>query len=275
MSVRSDDGLLVQRINGVRWTVTPSFRDSESFRSITRLNDDWRPRGNDERAERRQRWSVVYRTNSAEVFLKHYLPRSAFERIKYLLRPSRASAEWRNARTLERIGVRVPAVLAWGERRGLSGWRQSFLVTEALPGAPTLLEWSRRRHPRAEARALRRTLARAIARMHENGLFHRDLHGHNVLVDESAGAPVPCLLDFHEMLRLPRPVTRFCIDDLARLNGFVEASRWQRIRFARDYLLERGIHRSRLRDWVVSVDRATRSLWDYYEGKGRDYRLYD
>lgn len=270
-----DDDLLVRRVNGVRWTVTPSFFSSPGFAAVSRLGEDWRPRGEDRRAERRQRFSSVFRADGAVVFLKHYLPRSFYERIKYLLRPSRASAEWRNARRLESLGVRVPAPLARGERRGPGGWRRSLLVTEALPAAPTLLEWSRLPRDVDDIRHLRRTLAQGIARMHANGMFHRDLHGDNVLVDESSGVPVPCLLDFHEMVRLPRPIERLCIADLARLNGFVEAGRWQRLRFLREYLDARGIPRARLAEWLVAVDDATRALWDHYEHKGRDYRRYD
>ncbi len=265
----------VRRIDGVRWHVAAAFAASAGFRSLATLTPDWRPADGGDRADRRQRWSTVLQLPGADVFLKYYLPRSVFERIKYLLRPSRASAEWRNARQLAALGIRVPALLAWGERRGPGGWRQSLLVTESLDGAPTLMAFSRGPASAKAVRTVRRKLAVSVAAMHEHGLFHRDLHGDNVLVDLSGEEPVPCLLDFHEMLRLPRPVNRFCIDDLARLNGFVDAARWQRFRFLRDYLAARGMHRSQWRDWLVAVDRATRALWDYYDGKGRDYRLYD
>jgi tRNA A-37 threonylcarbamoyl transferase component Bud32 len=275
LRLKAGNGAVSRKINGVRWTVTPEFLSNPQFDSLTRIDVDWHPPARHERDGRRQRWSSIHRSNGGEVFLKYYLPRSAFERIKYLMRPSRASAEWRNARLLAGLGVRVPELLAWGERRGLRGWRQSLLVTEALTHMPTLLEWSTTHQGGGSFRQLRRTLARSIATMHDNGLFHRDLHGRNILVDESSGVVTPYLLDFHEMLRLPRPVNRFCVDDLARLNGFVEASTWQRIRFMRDYLVARGIHPSQLRDWIKAVDRATRVLWDHYESKGRHYRRYE
>lgn len=266
---------LVRWVRGVRWHVRPAFFESPEFDALSRLGSDWRPATGGRRERRRQRWSGIYRAGDSEVFLKYYLPRSSYERFKYLLRPSRASAEWRNAWRLESMGIRVPALLAWGERRSLGGWRQSLLVTEALPDAPTLLEWSKR-HPGAEQwRGMSRALAHDVALMHRHGLFHRDLHGRNILVVEDGDSLRPCMVDFHEMLRLRRPVKRFCVDDLARLNGFVEAGRRQRIRFLYDYLDFREIHRSRARDWIVAVDRATRKLWRYYEGKGRDYRRYD
>lgn len=274
MAVQSADTILVRRINGVRWWVRPSFLGTPGFESLTRIGADWHPEARTRKEWRRKRWSSVYQSGATQVFLKYYLPRSGYERFKYLVRPSRASAEWRNARLLESLGVRVPELLAWGERRGLAGWRQSLLVTEALPDAPTLLEWSECHSRGEDVRALRRRLARNLAMMHEHGLFHRDLHGDNVLVVDEKGAAIPCLLDFHEMLRLPRPVTRFCVDDLARLNGFVEASLWQRVRFLHEYLEAREIHRSQARDWIVAVDRATRALWAHYAGKGQDFRRY-
>ncbi|KAA3620578.1 MAG: hypothetical protein DWQ08_15250, partial [Proteobacteria bacterium] len=175
------DTILVRRINGVRWLVRSSFLDTPGFDSLTRIGTDWHPPVRTRKERRRRRWSTLYRSAGDQVFLKYFLPRSRYERLKYLIRPSRASAEWRNARQLERLGVHVPVPLAWGERRGAAGWRQSLLVTEALPGAPTLLQWSESRHGDAEVRSLRQKLARDVAVMHEHGLFHRDLHGDNVL----------------------------------------------------------------------------------------------
>jgi len=256
----------------MRWLVAPGFVAAAEAGFLAAADRDWRT-GSD-RAGRRRRWHRLAASPSGEVFLKYYLPRSRLERIKYMLRPSRASAEWRNASRLADAGVGVPALLAIGESRGAGGWCRSILVTESLAGAPTLLEWSRAACASNEARRLGRRLARSIAAMHDHGLFHRDLHGDNVLVTLRGGEPEPYLVDFHEMLRLPWSSRRLCIDDLARLNGFVEAGARQRMRFLRDYLAARGIDRGELRRWLAAIDRRTRRIWDYYDGKGRDYRRY-
>ncbi len=263
-----------KHINGVRWQVRDSFVESPAFHSLSSLDKNWLPGYSDKRTRSRSRWSTVYSSQGKDVFLKYYLPRSLFESLKYLFRPSRASAEWRNAGSLKRLGIPVPALLAWGERRTLGWWSQSFLVTESLVDSPTLLEWSESQRVDARSGDLRRAIAGHVALMHQHGLFHRDLHGGNVLVVESDTGLAPCFLDFHEMLRLPWSVNRFGIDDLARLNGFVEASTYQRIRFVYDYLAARDMDGSLARDWVRRIDRTTRNLWDYYETRGKQYRRY-
>ncbi len=260
------------RIDGVRWEVDAAFAQSAAFRSLAAASPRWQPRDLRNLSTRRRRWSVVMPDDGGSVFLKYYLPRGLHERLKYLFRETRAGVEWRNLHRLEALGVPAPRALAWGERRGVGGWRQGFLVTESLAAAPTLLHWSESHAASPALARLRRSLAECLARLHDAGLVHRDLHGRNVLVRDPEGQPGPCLIDFNEMG--PARDEQEFIDDLARLNGFVEASRWQRARFLDDYLAARGIARGERRQWLRQVDRATRALWDYYLGRGRDYRRY-
>jgi tRNA A-37 threonylcarbamoyl transferase component Bud32 len=263
-----------RRINGVSWRFKENFEQSPLFKPLSQRGAGWKPDPNDRRANKRRRWSLVLSKPGDSVFLKYFLPRNPLELIKYLFKPTRASVEWRNTQALASIGVPVPRLVALGERRRLKVWSQSFLVSESLSGAPTLLDWSESHADDPRNLALGRCLAGHVANMHNHGMFHRDLHGDNVLVREQGDTLSLCFLDFYELQQLERPVNKFCVEDLGRLNGFIQATSYQRIRFVYDYLRVRKIDLSEARDWIRAIDANTRGLWDYYDAKGVNYRRY-
>lgn len=107
-------------------------------------------------------------------FVKLYRLPTA-ERLKALFRATKAEREWKGSKRLWEAGVAVPEPLAWG-RDGLLGGACVY-VAQALQGARAMGELDGE-----ELEGLLPEAARAIKAMHDVGVFHKDLHGGNVLV---------------------------------------------------------------------------------------------
>jgi len=200
---------------------------------------------------------------STSLFIKRYFPTRRLDYVKYLFKPSRAMTEWRANMLLSRVNVQTVKPIAVGEKRTFGIWRGSVLVLEAILPQITLgayLGNGQREVPGASRLAV--TLGTCVARLHNSGLMHRDLHANNILlrVNES-GAQCVYLVDLHEVWRfvcLPRGM---CIWDLAMLNGTLFVRRRHRITFLRAYLKERNISHRKLKTWARDVDRRTRRIW--------------
>jgi hypothetical protein len=73
-------------------------------------------------------------------FLKtQRIPRLEF---RYFLRPSALMKEARSYERMARLGLRIPAVVAAGERRRLGFMTESLLLTAEVPGAIDLETWA-------------------------------------------------------------------------------------------------------------------------------------
>jgi len=162
------------------------------------------------------------------VFVKHHKARSWKERLKYLVLPSRASAEWAASRAVAERGIPAARALAFGERRVAGVFCEAVLVSQAVEDATSL------------GRALREKttspsrVARFIRRMHDADVLHRDLHGGNILV---AGGEL-VLIDLHRVT-VGGPLSRRRRVDsvaqfLAPLGDCIDGE--ARLSFVREYL---------------------------------------
>jgi len=156
-----------------------------------------------------------------------FLKRDAFTKLKDVLsdacrlrRPEPACIhELRALRRVAALGVRVPEVIAWGQRRraGLP-WR-AVLVTRLLPGV-ALDELVKASEAGEDRRAALRLAGAAARKLYEAGLSWPDLLPKHFLL---AGGEVG-VLDLARMRRtrramkrfLPRQVGRFCAKLRAR-----------------------------------------------------------
>ena len=78
---------------------------------------------------------------------------------------------------------------------GVDDEGRSYLVMDLVPGESLKALLGRReRLPALEAASLLEQVARAVAHAHDQGILHRDLKPHNVLIDPGSGAPL--LTDF-------------------------------------------------------------------------------
>jgi hypothetical protein len=170
--------------------------------------------------------------------------------LRELARPSKARGECQHA--LGVAGRRVATVtpLAIGERLGALGRGESFLVTASLDETMPLDAFVKSILPTLEPGrrpGLRRRLAVALgmflARMHEAGILHQDLHAGNVMVRFTAqDEPSLFLLDLHSV-RLAKPLSwRVSRQNLVVFNRWfiLHASRTDRLRFWHAYYRARG-----------------------------------
>lgn len=84
---------------------------------------------------------------------------------------SRAADEFRNLQALERIGIRVPRPLVFGETRGLWGTVASVLLLEGLDAYRCAQGWSQE-HPGQEC-LIAEGIARIVGALHRHRIYYR------------------------------------------------------------------------------------------------------
>jgi tRNA A-37 threonylcarbamoyl transferase component Bud32 len=175
--------------------------------------------------------------------------------LKRLLRGSRARRAWRNLFRLEMAGVPTARALLFLEGPALSLAPRSLLVArfvdDAAPPAPGL----------PAARELE--LARLLARLHDEGLSHRDLKAENFLVPRDAG-PIR-LVDGDGVRRRRRVDPEVAARDLMRLNAsfpdLAAPSTRRRLAFLAAYRRARRLEPPGLDLLARAIARRTAAKW--------------
>lgn len=138
------------------------------------------------------------------LYLKRILKPYRKDGLKSLLRQGRVESvsrrEWENSRALERAGIAVAGLIAYGEECGPLWEKFSFIITESAPGQ-TMEQFLGACQDRARRRDVFDALARFVRQMHDAGLATPDLFTRHIFVDTENGDPVFCLID---MARLDR-----------------------------------------------------------------------
>jgi tRNA A-37 threonylcarbamoyl transferase component Bud32 len=189
------------------------------------------------RNSQRDVWRVTI--SERDYFAKLYHPNGWLARFKLLVRGPIARREWEVGRYAAAHGILtvIPVATAWSGARGNGG--SSLLITEAiLDGQPLNDYWLTVRADREAADDLTRSLARLIARSHQCGFQHGDMHPGNILVKSTSGRCQAFFVDLHKV-HIARTVgQRQAVANLAQLNQWFRshASRTQRRRFLKDYM---------------------------------------
>ena len=205
---------------------------------------------------------------STPVVVKLRRHRSLIKRIVLRLGlPGPLETAWWAARALEVRGIPTPRALALlrCSRRGLP--HVSILVTEYLESAVTLRDDLLARYyprPRADGREIGarvRELAELVRRLHDSGIYHRDLNPMNYLVPARGtaadlnGAARFQLVDLDSVRARQRLTRRRRCKNLVQLalipEGHIVAA--DRLRFLRAY--DRGEGRYWNRTWIAIIDR--------------------
>jgi tRNA A-37 threonylcarbamoyl transferase component Bud32 len=237
------------KAGGVRWQVAPEVREELLGPDGLRLAE-WLREGR-AAVVKHGPHRTVYRVALAggSVYIKHYRLADVRAWLRQLVRPAKARMEF--DRALRVAARRVPTVvpLAVGQRGPGPG--ESFLVTRSLDDAEPLTAFIEATLPalgRARQARVRQRLAvvlgELVARLHEAGIAHRDLHAGNVLVRlEADDRPAVYLIDLHDV-RVGRPLSeRARLANLVLLNRWflLRASRSDRRRFWRAYAAAGGV----------------------------------
>jgi len=132
-------------------------------------------------------------------YLKRFKCRGLRERLKHVVVPSKAAAEWQAANHLLDLGFPVARPLVMAERRsGIGLLRESVLLSEAIPDAAPLSDLLLKNGERAREDLLMKS-AELVHLLHEKGCFHGDLHMGNILATGPAGEARLFLIDLHRV----------------------------------------------------------------------------
>jgi tRNA A-37 threonylcarbamoyl transferase component Bud32 len=216
---------------GTRWCVAPEVREQLLGPEGLRL-DQWLAQGQARIVKHGPHRSVyAVALPGLNVHVKHNRLASARAWLRELARASKARSECHRALGVAARGVPTVTPVAVGERVRGPGKRESFLVTRSLEASTPLDVFVLRDFPALPPRLqnnIRRRLAVALgeflARMHEAGIVHHDLHAGNVMVGlTETGAPRLHLLDLHSV-RIGR-----ALDWPASRDNLVVFNRWFRL----------------------------------------------
>ncbi|HEX3146488.1 MAG TPA: lipopolysaccharide kinase InaA family protein [Gemmataceae bacterium] len=209
---------------------------------------------------------TVYRVtmpNGDAVYWKHCRLNGPRAWWRDFFRGPKAKLEFDRARALESRKVATVEPLAWARFRG--PWpRGSFLITRALENTAPLDHLLIHDPPKTPVarRSLIAALARFVAKLHDAGVMHPDLHPGNLLVRLTGDDFEYFVIDVHDIV-LGAP-----LDRAARRSNLVLFNRWfqlrttraDRLRFWQAYV-GNNENRDEARAIETATDRSVMSLW--------------
>jgi tRNA A-37 threonylcarbamoyl transferase component Bud32 len=179
--------------------------------------------------------------------------------LRQCLRPPKARMEFDRALALAARGIHTVEPLAWGVRAGeFAG--ESYLITREIAGAVTLYEYLLGRFATEQRRTLAAALGEFVARIHEAGVVHPDLHPGNILAVPTAdGLPKFYLIDLHDIRLRSALGWRTARENLQIFNRWfaLRASRSDRRRFWARYAEIRNICGPEVRKRALEVEVGT------------------
>jgi len=130
--------------------------------------------------ESRLRWAAILTLpNKQRTFFKRDKTKGWFESFKYVFLPSKGRKEWFIAHQLQKRNLNIPKPLGWMERIHRGFVKESYYLSEAIGSGVSLIEDS----AKLGNSFLILELAKTIKKIHQGGLFHKDLHAGNLLWD--------------------------------------------------------------------------------------------
>jgi Ser/Thr protein kinase RdoA (MazF antagonist) len=192
---------------------------------------------------RRTVWRAEIR--GASYYVKYYAGDGWRGALRRLLRRSVCQAEWNSGMFALRCGIAAVRPAGYTDGVRVGGASCALLVTEAIEPAYPLSEFwgllARERDARRRRRAVAQLcelLGELIARAHQSGFEHRDMHADNILVHAlGPGRYRAAFVDLHSA-RLGVPISdRAVVRNLAQLNQWFRrtSSVTDRLRFLRAY----------------------------------------
>ncbi len=177
-------------------------------------------------------------TRHGDAVVKERRPTSAWGRLRDRLSPWRQAAGYRNAHMLDVLGVGVAKPLAYVHRDG-----RFLTVYEDLSKLPRLDHFARELYAgsdRARQVRLREANAAWLGMLHRAGIYHGDLKGVNILVEEGPRVLDFRLIDTDHCRFFPYPESvdaRRCMKNFSQLAASIptSVSRSERLRWFRHY----------------------------------------
>ncbi|MEZ5330692.1 MAG: lipopolysaccharide kinase InaA family protein [Thermoanaerobaculia bacterium] len=215
------------QLEEVRGEVSSEWRPTDLAAAVERLTDPARARETVHWG-RNYLYSTLLETEGGEieVVVKQFRNRGAKKRLRRRLEGSKAEKHWRAAKALTAAGIATPDLVLLIESLDAEG--PSFVVTRRLEGALEVRYYlravnaGRNDYPQLPLADFLDALAVSLRRLHDAGVWHRDVSVGNLLVelDETGGRPLVHYLDLNRA-RLGRRLTVWKrTRDLCRLRIF-------------------------------------------------------
>jgi tRNA A-37 threonylcarbamoyl transferase component Bud32 len=191
----------------------------------------------------RRVWRV--RIGEKEYYAKYYYRNGRRWKIKRFLRGPECVKEWRVARYAQSHGVACVKPAAYAVVKSSAGKMDCLLLTESIRRSFPLDDYWKsllnlgRSESQHRISELEDSLAELLARAHQGGISHSDLHPGNLLVEpQQSGRPKVYLVDL-QSIRIGRRVSdQEAIYNLAQLNQWfrLNATLTQRMRLLKRYM---------------------------------------
>jgi tRNA A-37 threonylcarbamoyl transferase component Bud32 len=234
MSTTVEPRVVAFTAGGVRWEAPAEHREALFNEHGLRL-EEWLRAGRASVVKQAPH-RTIYRValDGLSFYLKHYPVADLRGWLRQLVRPSKARMEYSRTLRVAALGVPTFVPLALGERSSGLVPGDSYFLTHSLEGTEPLNTFLEETLPRltAERRTrLRQRLAwelgGLVARLHEAGIAHHDLHAANLLIRLGEDdCPALFLIDL-SAVRLGRP-----LDWQASRANLVMLNRWFTLRCA-------------------------------------------
>jgi tRNA A-37 threonylcarbamoyl transferase component Bud32 len=246
----SPSSLCETRAGGICWSLTPDLRQPLLDDAGLRLAE-WLRTGQ-AHVVKQGPHRIVYRVELPGMcfYLKHNRVTDARAWLRQLVRPSKARREYDSMVAVAARGVPTVSPLALGERPALRGG-ESYLITRSLEGCEPLHVFLVHMLPQlAPARRTRvrqrlaQELGALVARIHDAGVRHNDLHAGNILVCHGADDRLELYLIDLNAVHIGAPLDwASSLDNLVMLNSWfvLRCNRADRLRFWKAYHLGRGM----------------------------------
>jgi hypothetical protein len=193
--------------------------------------------------EGKTRAGFLSRADSPPVFIKRTQVRSRLAGVYEIAAGSRASRALRAAKILREAGFHCATPLAAMDVTQAGTVRASYLISEALENAQILSHFAlgregETRHGYTRRKAVSDALASELRRMHDGGIYTRDLQETNIMVEERDGAMRFYFLDLEDFRRASRVSHRRRMLNLVHLDRSIGrfVSRAGRLAFLYAYL---------------------------------------
>ncbi len=223
------------------------------------------------KAEGKTRAGFLSRPDAPPVFIKRSTVRSILNGLSQKAAGSRASRALHGAKILRAAGFHCATPLAAMDVMRSGAVRASYLVSEALENAQILSHFAlgregEARHGYARRKLVSDALASELRRMHEAGIYTRDLQETNLMVEERDDAMRFYFLDLEDFRRAASVSHRRRMLNLVHLDRSIGrfVSRAGRLDFLYAYLgrkLDREARRKALAEYLQirrTVERAHR-----------------
>ena len=201
--------------------------------------------------------SHVYRveTSRGGIIFKRYRPRSMW---RYFLRPSRAANEWDGLQAFESVGIPVPPLIAYGEKRLFGCLEYAFIITGEITGARDLASYAGAEWVNLPVsdksrmyREIEGILFEMLRKAHSCNLYHQDLVWRNILVRKQHGRHQLWFIDCPRFRRTRQKSLHAELVDLSGLSRVAISlmSRSRRFRALLEYFeYDRGRTRKAFRE---------------------------